>query len=140
MYINIIHHKKIQPRVPSTTLIMKCIFKFSNFVTNIILSRIYSIHSNSSMLVEFFKIMDQMKCKANQIQLQQEKKNQDVISIHYQKFNCRNIIRVITILGGGLSVLSPYGRCEHKHKKVDSNHFKVSLLKYLYASIEFITS
>jgi len=80
-----------------------------------------------------------MKSKANQIYLKQAKRIQDVMSIHYWKFNCRNIICVSTILGG-LSVLAPYGRCKHKHKKVDSNNLKVSLWKHLYASIEFIAS
>jgi len=41
-----------------------------------------------------------MKSKANQIYLKQTKKIQDVMSIHYQKFNCKKIIRVITIWGG----------------------------------------
>jgi len=43
-----------------------------------------------------------MKFKANQIYLKQEKVIQDVISIHYQKFNCRKIIHVITIWGGSM--------------------------------------
>jgi hypothetical protein len=41
-----------------------------------------------------------MKSKGSQIYLKQAKIIQDVMSIHYQKFNCRNIIRVTTILGG----------------------------------------
>jgi hypothetical protein len=46
MYINIINHKTIHPRIPFTTLVLKYIFKLSNSVTNIILSQIYSICSN----------------------------------------------------------------------------------------------
>jgi hypothetical protein len=42
MYINIICDKTIEPKIPSTTLVLKYIFKISNFVIGIILSRIYS--------------------------------------------------------------------------------------------------
>jgi hypothetical protein len=82
MYINIIHHKKIHPRIPSTTLVLKYLFKLSNFVMSIILSQIYSICSKSSMFIEFFKIIEYMKSKANQIYLKQTKIIQDVMSIH----------------------------------------------------------
>jgi len=41
-----------------------------------------------------------MKSKANQIYLKQAKIIQDVMSIHYQKFNCKKIICVTTIVGG----------------------------------------
>jgi hypothetical protein len=58
MDTNIIHHKKTHPRIPSTLLILKYIFKISNFVIGIILSQIYFIHSKSSMFVEVFKIID----------------------------------------------------------------------------------
>ncbi len=58
MYINIIHHIKIHPGIPSTTLVFKYIFKISNSMMGIILLRMYSIRSNSSMFVEFFKIID----------------------------------------------------------------------------------
>jgi hypothetical protein len=81
MYINIIHHKKIHPRIPSTTLVLKYIFKFSNFVMGIILSQICFIHSKFSMFVEFLNRWS----KANQIYLKQEKIIQNVMSIHYQK-------------------------------------------------------
>ncbi len=37
------------------------------------------------MFVEFFKIIDWMKSKANQIYLKQTKIIQNVMSIHYQK-------------------------------------------------------
>ncbi len=50
--------KKIHPRIPSTTLILKYIFRISNFLMGIILSWIYSICSNFSIPVEFFKIID----------------------------------------------------------------------------------
>jgi hypothetical protein len=50
--------KKIHPRIPSTTLVLKYIFKFSNSMIGIILSQIYSICSKSSMCIEFFKIID----------------------------------------------------------------------------------
>jgi len=36
------------------------------------------------MFVDFFKIIDYMKSKANQIYLKQTKILQDVMSIHYQ--------------------------------------------------------
>ncbi len=39
-------------------LVLKYIFKISNSMMGIILSWIYSIHSNSSMFVEFFKIIN----------------------------------------------------------------------------------
>jgi len=81
MYINIIHHKKIHPRIPSTTLVLKYIFKFLNFVMGIILSQICFIHSKFSMFVEFLNRWS----KANQIYLKQEKIIQNVMSIHYQK-------------------------------------------------------
>ncbi len=80
------HHKKIHPRIPLTTLLFKYIFKFSNFVMGIIWSQIYSIHSNSLMFVGIFKIIDYTKSKANQIYLKQVKIIQDMMSIHYQKF------------------------------------------------------
>ncbi len=73
MYITIMHHKQIHPRIPSTTLLFKYIIKFSNSMTNIIWSQIYSIHSNSSMFVRIFKIIDYIKSKANQIYLKQVK-------------------------------------------------------------------
>jgi hypothetical protein len=57
MYIHIIHHKKIHPIIPSTTLVLKCIFKISNYVANIIFSQIYSIHSSFSMFVGLFKVI-----------------------------------------------------------------------------------
>ncbi len=50
--------KKIHPGIPSTTLALKYIFKISNFMIGIILSRICSICSNSSMFIGFFKIID----------------------------------------------------------------------------------
>ncbi len=37
------------------------------------------------MFIEFFKIIDYMNSKANQIYLKQIKIIQDVMSIHYQK-------------------------------------------------------
>ncbi len=56
--------KKIHPRISYTTLVLKYIFKILNSMMNIILSQIYSIHSNFSMFVEFSKIIDY---KANQV-------------------------------------------------------------------------
>jgi hypothetical protein len=50
------HHKKTHPRIPLTSLVLKYIFKISNFVMGIILSLTYSIGSNFSMLVGFLKI------------------------------------------------------------------------------------
>jgi len=75
MYINIMHHKKIHPRIPSTTLLFKYIFKFSNFMMNIIWSQIYSIHSNFSMFVGIFLIINHIKSKSNQIILKTSKNN-----------------------------------------------------------------
>jgi hypothetical protein len=54
-YINIIHYKKIDPIIPFTTLVLKYICNFSNFVIGIILSLIYSIHSSFSLFVGFKK-------------------------------------------------------------------------------------
>jgi len=51
-----------------------------------------------------------MKSKANQIYLKQ-KKIQDVMSIHYQKINCRMIICVIIVLPGGLVCFHPNIGC-----------------------------
>ncbi len=85
MYINIIHHKKIHPKIPSTTLVLKYIFKISNSMMGIILSQLYSIHSKFSMFVEFFKVIDYIKSKANQISLKQARIIWDVMFIHYQK-------------------------------------------------------
>jgi hypothetical protein len=106
MYINIIQHKKIHPKIPSTTLVLKFIFKISNSVMSIILSWIYYIRSKSSMFIEFFKIIDWMKSKANQIYLKQAKNFKMWCPYITKKFNCRKIIHVTTILGG-FSVLSP---------------------------------
>jgi hypothetical protein len=58
MYINIIHDEKIHPKKSIHNLSLKYIFKISNFVTSIILSRIYYIGSKSSMFIEIFKIID----------------------------------------------------------------------------------
>jgi hypothetical protein len=57
------------------------------------------------MFVKFFKIIDYMKFKANQIYLKKTKIIQDVMSIHYpKKLISKNIC--MTIILGGLSVLS----------------------------------
>jgi len=69
MDINIMHHKKIHPRIPSTTLFFKYMFKFSNFVMGIILSQIYTIHSKFSMFFGVFKKIDLIQSKANHIYL-----------------------------------------------------------------------
>jgi hypothetical protein len=55
VHVNMIAPKRIHPRILSTTLALKYIFKFSNFVMGTILSQ---IHSNSSIFFGFFKIMD----------------------------------------------------------------------------------
>ncbi len=74
MYINMIHHKKIHPIIPLTTLVLKYIFKISNSMMGIILSWIYSICSNSSTFVGFFTlyILDFFVCR----KCQNEKKTQ----------------------------------------------------------------
>jgi hypothetical protein len=64
--------KKLHPIVPSITLVLKYIFNFSNFVTNIILSWIYFVCSNSSMFVDFFKNFNRWS-QTNKIYLKQEK-------------------------------------------------------------------
>ncbi len=71
--------------MPFIVVVLKCIFKFSNSMTSIILSQVYSIHSNSLMFIDFFKIIGYMKFKANQIYLKQAKIIQDMMSIHYQR-------------------------------------------------------
>jgi hypothetical protein len=101
MYINIIHHKNIHPRIPLITLVLKYIcnlFKFYDmyyFVINIL----YTF--NVFIICWIFKKIDQIKFKVNQIYLKQTKITQDVMSIHYQKnYTCDyNFL--------GLSVFSP---------------------------------
>ncbi len=61
--------KKIHPRIPYSSLVLNYIFKISNSMMNIILSQLYSIHSNFSMFVGFFKIIDYIRSKANQVYL-----------------------------------------------------------------------
>jgi hypothetical protein len=39
MYINIIQHTKIHPRIPFTTLVLKYIFKISNYAMSIIVTK-----------------------------------------------------------------------------------------------------
>ncbi len=51
-------HKKVHPRIPPTTLVLKYICNFSNFTMGIILSQIYSICSRFSMFVGLFRIID----------------------------------------------------------------------------------
>jgi hypothetical protein len=58
MYINIIPHKEIHPKIPPITSILKYICNFSNYVMGIILSQLYFIHSSFSMFVGFLKIID----------------------------------------------------------------------------------
>ncbi len=51
--------KKKHPIIPSTTLVLKYIYKISNpMIIRNTLSQIYSIHSSSSMFVGFLKIID----------------------------------------------------------------------------------
>jgi hypothetical protein len=106
MYINVIHHKKIHPRIPYTTLVLKYIIKFSNSMMGIILLQIYYIHSNFSMFVGFSKIIDYIKSKASQVYFKRAKIKQDLTSICHQTINYRKIVLVITIFQG-LNVLSP---------------------------------
>jgi len=67
---NIIHHKKIHPRIPSTTWLLKYKFKISNcdgyYLVNI-------FHTFKIFNVGNFKIIDKIKSKANQIYLKQVK-------------------------------------------------------------------
>ncbi len=85
MYINIIHHKNNSLQNSIKNLAFKVHIQISKFVTCIIWSQTYSIHSNSPLFVGIFKIIDYIKFKANQIYLKQVKIIQDVMSIHYQK-------------------------------------------------------
>jgi len=58
MYINTIHHKKINhPKIPPTTLVLKYIFNFSNFVTYVILSKcIPYVHVlQKNIYIDYFK-------------------------------------------------------------------------------------
>jgi len=55
MYINVIHPKKIQQRIPPTTLVLKYICDFLYYVTCIILLHIYSICLRSSSFVIFLR-------------------------------------------------------------------------------------
>jgi hypothetical protein len=58
MCINVIDHKKVHPKIPFTTLVLKYIYAiFSNSMTCIILSQIYSIYSSFSLFVEFLKMI-----------------------------------------------------------------------------------
>jgi hypothetical protein len=50
------------------------IYIISNFVISIILSQIYSIYSNLSIVFEFFLKIEYIKCKDNQVYLKQTKK------------------------------------------------------------------
>jgi len=54
MNTNIIHLLKIHPKLPPTTLVLKYIFIFSDYVTSIILSQIYFMCSNSSIFIGIF--------------------------------------------------------------------------------------
>jgi len=107
MYINIIHHKKIHPKIPSTTLVLKYIFKISNSMMGIILSQsqIYFIHLNFLMFVENFKIIDYIKSKVNQIYLKQTRRIQDVM--HYKKKLIIERLYLWLQFWKGLSVVSP---------------------------------
>jgi hypothetical protein len=58
------------------------------------------------MFVGFFKIIDYIKSKANQVYLKQAKIIQDLMSICTKKINCKKIMLVTTIFWG-FSVLSP---------------------------------
>jgi len=49
--------KKIYPKISLTTLVLKDIWIFSNSVTCIILSKIYSIYSSFSLFVEFLNMI-----------------------------------------------------------------------------------
>jgi len=63
MYINIIHHKKIHPRIPFTTLILKYIFKFSNFMTDIILSQYTPYVQKIECMLNFSKWLIRLNIK-----------------------------------------------------------------------------
>jgi len=115
MYIHIIHHKKTHLRIPSTTLVLKYIFKIPNFVMGIILSQIYSICSKFSMFVGFFEIIDYIKFEANQsCILKTNKKIQDVTFIHLPN----NLI--VEILYAWLQFLGGL-KCFHLKKNMHKN-------------------
>jgi hypothetical protein len=74
---------------------------FSHFVTSIILSQVYSIHSSFPLFVEFLKIIDWIKFQISQIYFFKVKIIQNVMSICCQKkVYAKKIILVTTIFGG----------------------------------------
>jgi hypothetical protein len=75
MYINTIHHTKINPKIPPTTLVLKySMCNFSNFM-------MYIICHNYTTYVQIFnvflvlKIIDYFRFEINQIYLKQNKKS-----------------------------------------------------------------
>jgi hypothetical protein len=71
MYINTIHQYILKTllKIPPTTLVLKYIRKFSNFLMSIILSQIHSICSKFSMFVGFLK---KLTCLIKYIQNEQK--------------------------------------------------------------------
>jgi hypothetical protein len=107
MYINIIHQKKIQPKIPTTIFVLKYICKFSNFIIDIIMLQIYFICSIFPMFVKLFRIINCFKSKANHIYLKQTKIIHNVMSIHCKKINYNwKIIFVTTTIFEKLIVFS----------------------------------
>jgi hypothetical protein len=76
-------------------------------VTGIIWSQIYSIHSNSSMFVGIFTIIDYIESKANQIYLKQVEIIQDVVFIHYLKIKIAERLYLWLQILGGLMCFHP---------------------------------
>jgi len=64
MYINVMHHKKNSPKNFIHNFSFEIYIQIFKLYDEIILSQIYSIHSNFSMFVGFSKIIDY---KANQV-------------------------------------------------------------------------
>jgi hypothetical protein len=105
--INIIHPKKIQPKIPPTIFVLKYIRKFWNFVINIIMLQIYFICSKFSMFVKFFRIINCFKSKVNHIYLKQTKIIHNVMSNIAKIFNYNwKIIFVTTTIFEKLSMFS----------------------------------
>jgi hypothetical protein len=64
MYINVIHHKQFQQKIPPTTLVLKNVCNFSYFVTSIISSYIYIYIPYVQILQICFFLNDLIKSKS----------------------------------------------------------------------------
>jgi hypothetical protein len=99
--------QKFTKNVPSTTLILKYIGKFSNFMTYVILLQIYSIPSSSTMFAGLNCFFYKLKSKTNKIYLKQTKLIQNMMSIYIYIY----ILFFVVTIFGGLNVPSPQYVC-----------------------------